>query len=125
MLTPILATPDPYRAAEEFTRNGWTLLFATPEDSGDPLACVGLRDAQVLLGVDTEAFLPAAARDHRGAGVQLYVEVPAPDLDHIHAAHQAAGPVQERPWGVRAFTVTLAGYSFMVATAAADGTSSP
>ncbi|WP_088287062.1 hypothetical protein [Kineosporia sp. A_224] len=116
MLTPILATPDPYRAADEFVANGWTLVFATPQDSGDPLAAVELHGAQVLLGVDTEQFLPTAARDHRGAGVQLYVEVPAERLDAVHATHAAPGPVADRAWGVRAFTATIAGYSFMVAT---------
>ena len=119
MLTPILATPDPYRAADEFVANGWTLAFATPQGSGDPLTAVELHGAQVLLGVDSEPFLPAPARDHRGAGVQFYVEVPADRLGDVHGRHLAPGPVEERAWGVRAFTVSIAGYNFMIATESA------
>ena len=50
MLIPILATDDPYAAAAAFTDSGWSLAFSTPPDSGDPLACVGLAGAQVMLG---------------------------------------------------------------------------
>ena len=117
MLTPILATSDPYTAADEFVANGWTLAYATPKDSGDPMAVVELHGGQVMLGVDSEQFLPAAARDHRGAGVQLYVEVPADVIEKIHAAHQEPGPIEQRPWGVRSFVVRLAAYNFMIATA--------
>jgi hypothetical protein len=116
VLTPILATGDPYVAAEEFVASGWTLAYATPKDSDDRMAVVRLHDAQVMLGVDSERFLPAESREHRGAGVQLYVEVPADAIEAVHAAHQAPGPIEQRPWGVRSFVVTLAGYSFMVAT---------
>ena len=87
MLTPILATSDPYVAADEFVANGWNLAYATPKDSADRMAVVELHGGQVMLGVDSEDFLAADARDHRGAGVQLYVEVPADQLDAVHAAH--------------------------------------
>ena len=40
VLTPILATDDPYQAAADFIKAGWSLIFQTPRDSGDPLACV-------------------------------------------------------------------------------------
>ncbi|NUS00099.1 MAG: hypothetical protein HOV67_33170 [Kribbellaceae bacterium] len=116
MLTPILATSDPYAAADEFVTNGWTLAYATPKDSSDRLAVVELHGGQVMLGVDTEEFLPAAAREHRGAGVQFYVEVPAEAIEAVHAAHLEPGPIQQRDWGVRAFVVRLASYSFMIAT---------
>jgi hypothetical protein len=116
MLTPILATADPSAAADEFVASGWTLAYATPKDSDDRMAVVQLQGAQVMLGVDSEQFLPAESRDHRGAGVQLYVEVPVDAIEAVHAAHQAPGPIEQRPWGVRSFVVTLAGYSFMVAT---------
>jgi len=116
VLRPILATPDPYLAADEFVANGWTLAFATPPDSDDPLAAVELHGAQVLLGVDSERFLPVDARAHVGAGVQFYVEVPADRIDDLHARHVAPGPVEERAWGVRAFTVAITGYIFMIAT---------
>jgi len=115
VLTPILATADPYAAADEFVANGWGLAFATPKESGDPLACVELHGAQVLLGVDSEQFLPAAARDHRGAGVQFYVEIPADALDAVHVAHRYPGPVMERGWGARSFAVQVSGYNFMIA----------
>ena len=50
MLTPILATEDPYRTAAIFCRAGWQLEFETPPDSRDPLACVSLAGSRVLLG---------------------------------------------------------------------------
>lgn len=116
VLTPILATSDPYAAADEFVANGWTLAYSTPKDSGDPMAVVELHGGQVMLGVDSEQFLPADARDHRGAGVQFYVEVPADTIDDVQAAHQHPGLIEQRPWGVRSFTVKLADYNFMIAT---------
>lgn len=121
MLTPILATPDPYVAADEFAGNGWTRAYATPKDSTDPMAVVELHGAQVMLGVDSEQFLPADARAHRGAGVQLYVEVPAELIEAVHAAHRDPGPIEQRPWGVRSFVVRLAEYNFMIATAQSSG----
>jgi hypothetical protein len=47
VLTPILATDDPYQAAAVFVEAGWSLIFQTPRDSGDPLTCVGLAGARV------------------------------------------------------------------------------
>jgi hypothetical protein len=44
MLTPILATDDPYEAAAVFVRAGWSLIFQTPADSDDPLTIVELAD---------------------------------------------------------------------------------
>ena len=49
MLTPFLATEDPYRTAAVFCRAGWQLEFETPPDSGDPLSCVSLAGSKVLL----------------------------------------------------------------------------
>ena len=117
MLTPILATPDPYAAADNFVGDGWSLVCATPKDSADRLAVVELHGGQVMLGVDSEEFLPADVRDHRGAGVQFYVEVPGDAIEAVHAAHQAPGAIEQRAWGVRSFVVNLAGYNFMIAAA--------
>src|SRR3954447_13212349 len=107
VLTPILATGDPYAAADEFVANGWTLVFATPEGSGDSLACVELHGAQVMLGVESEEFLAVEARGHRGAGVQFYVEVPAAVIEAVHVMHRKPGPIERRAWGTRSFVVTL------------------
>jgi hypothetical protein len=116
VLTPILATSDPYAAADEFVASGWTLAYSTPNESEDPMAVVELRGAQVMLGIDSEQFLPADARNHRGAGVQFYLEVPADTIDDVHAARQHPGPVEQRPWGVWLFVVQLVDYNFMIAT---------
>lgn len=117
MLTPILATSDPYVAADEFANNGWACAYATPKDSDDPLAVVELYGAQLMLGVDSEQFLAVDARAYRGAGVQFYVEVPADVIVAVHAAHRDPGPIEQRPWGVQSFVVRLAEYNFMIATA--------
>lgn len=121
MLSVILACDDLYETADLFVeRLGWTLVFATPRDSVDTLACVSLGDAQVLLGTSAEEFLPAESRDHRGAGVTIYVNLPATaDIAAIHARHAEAGlatiPLAVRPWGEHAFNAEIAGYRFLIA----------
>lgn len=61
-------------------------------------------------------MFPTVERAHAGAGVQFYVEVPADRIDDLHTGHVAPGPVEQRAWGVRAFTVAIAGYNFMIGT---------
>ena len=119
MLTPILATDDPYAAAVAFTDAGWSVIFKTPPDSGDPLTCVGLADAQVMLGTAAPEFLAARSREHKGAGVEFHITVPESEIDAIFAAHrERADSVSElvlQPWGERAFHAVLAGYRFLIA----------
>lgn len=120
MLSVILACDDPYRAADLFTRLGWRLVFATPGDSDDRLACVELGDAQVMLGVAEEEFLSAAARPYRGAGVEVYVRLPeSMRIEDVHERHAQSGavtgPLERRPWGETAFQFEAEGYRFMVA----------
>ncbi len=120
MLSLILACDDPYDLAQFMTETlGWRLVFATPADSDDKLACVALADNEVMLGTADEQFLPAGSRDHRGAGVSIYVQLPpAEDIDAVHAAHAAAGvvtvPLSLRPWGVLAFNAVIGGYRFLI-----------
>lgn len=119
MLTPILATDDPYRAAEAFVAAGWSLIFQTPADSGDPLSCVALADAQVMLGTSDPAFLAPASRDHKGAGIEFHITVPAAKIDAIYAAHRARADstteLRVQQWGERAFHAVLLGYRFLIA----------
>lgn len=125
MLTPILATEDPYEAATAFIEAGWSLIFKTPPESGDPLACVGLADAQVMLGTSAPEFLAAQSREHKGAGVEFHVTVPAPEIDGIYATHRAhadsTSDLALRPWGERAFHAVLAGYRFLIAAESSPG----
>ena len=125
MLTPILATEDPYRTAAIFCRAGWQLEFETPPDSGDPLTCVSLAGSRVLLGTSKPQFLAEDARPFRGAGVEFHIDVPWVEIAAIHRAHQAvdpsASPLEDRPWGERAFHVTLGGYRFLIASPLSDG----
>ncbi|MFF4622804.1 hypothetical protein [Nonomuraea jabiensis] len=124
MISVILACDDPYRAAESFKRAGWEPVFATPSDSDDRLACVSLGDAQVMLGVDDERFLPAAARDHRGAGVEVYIRLDD-GVEKVYEQHQAAGVVTQdlrhAPWGEWAFNAMIEGYRFLIAQEGASG----
>jgi hypothetical protein len=120
VLTPILATEDPYRAAAIFCRAGWQLEFETPPDGGDPLACVSLVGSRVLLGTSEPQFLAESARPYRGAGVEFHIGVPLEEIDAVHAGHVAADTsataLEDQPWGERAFHVTLAGYRFLIAS---------
>ena len=121
MLSVILACDDPYHAADLFVeRLGWRLVFATPADSDDRLACVELGDAQVMLGVATEEFLAPAARPYRGAGVEVYVRLPGSvRIEDVHGRHAESGavtgPLEKRPWGETAFQFEAEDYRFVVA----------
>ena len=71
------------------------------------------------LGTAEERFLPAAAREHRGAGVTVYIRLPASeDISAVHARHAAAGvvttPLAARPWGELAFGAVIEGYRFLI-----------
>jgi uncharacterized glyoxalase superfamily protein PhnB len=120
VLSVFLACDDPYAAAEFMTeRLGWQLVFATPGDSDDRLACVALGDAEVMLGTAAEEFLAAASRQHRGAGVTVYVQLPATeDIAAVHARHADAGvvtsPLTLRPWGERAFDAVICEYHYLI-----------
>jgi catechol 2,3-dioxygenase-like lactoylglutathione lyase family enzyme len=120
MLSVILACDDLYDTAKFMTDTlGWRLVFATPADSDDRLACVALADNEVMLGTADEEFLPALSREHRGAGVSIYLQLPpGEDIEAVHGAHAAAGvvtvPLTLRPWGVLAFNAVIAGYQFLI-----------
>jgi hypothetical protein len=126
VLSVFLACDDPYATASPLTETlGWRLEFATPPESDDKLAYVSLGDAEVMLGTADEQFLPAAARQHRGAGVTLYVRLPPTlDIAAVHARHAAGGvvvsPLGQRPWGERAFDTEIAGYKFLITQEPAD-----
>jgi catechol 2,3-dioxygenase-like lactoylglutathione lyase family enzyme len=123
MLSVILACDDPYRTADLFVAQlGWRLVFATPDDSDDRLACVELGDAQVMLGTAGEEFLPGPARAYRGAGVEVYVRLPeSVEIEDIHQRHVAANvvtrPLAKREWGETAFHFEVDGFRFLVAQA--------
>jgi hypothetical protein len=119
VLTPILATDDPYEAAAVFVKAGWSLVFQPPPESGDPLACVALAGAQLMLGTSQPEFLPAESRAHKGAGVEFHVTVPDADIGAVYEAHRRhAESVTElavQPWGEQAFHAVLLGYRFLIA----------
>jgi uncharacterized glyoxalase superfamily protein PhnB len=120
VLSIFLACDDPYQTARLMTDElGWQLEFATPADSDDRLACVSLGGAQVMLGTAEERWLPAASREHRGAGVTVYVRLPqTKDIAAVHERHAAGGvvtqPLSQRPWGELAFDAVIAGYRFLI-----------
>jgi hypothetical protein len=129
MLTPILATDDPYEAAAAFINAGWSLVFQTPRDSGDPLACVALADSQLMLGTSLPEFLPVDSRAHRGAGVEFHVTVPSQHIGAVYEAHRChAGSVTElavQPWGEYAFHTVMLGYRFLIAAERDEQTQPP
>jgi hypothetical protein len=69
VLSVFLACDDPYETASLLTDElGWRLVFATPRESDDRLACVGLGDAEVMLSTADEQFLAASSRPHGARG---------------------------------------------------------
>lgn len=130
MLTPILATDDPCHAAAAFVRAGWSLVFETPADSGDPLGCVALAGARLMLGTSLPQFLPAESRAHKGAGVEFHLTVPEDDIGAVFQAHRqhadSVTNLSQQPWGELAFHAVILGYRFLIAAEAAEPvTSSP
>jgi len=121
MLSVILACDDPLETAGLFTDLlGWNLVFASPPDAEDRLACVELGGAQVMLGTAEPEFLPDAARPYRGAGAEVYIRLPPDlDIDAIHTRHVDAGVVtrelERREWGEWVFQARIEGYRFMIA----------
>jgi uncharacterized glyoxalase superfamily protein PhnB len=120
VLSVFLACDDPYQVAQLMTDQlGWRLEFATPADSDDRLACVSLGGDEVMLGTSEERWLPAASREHRGAGVSVYLRLPqSEDIAKVHERHAAGGvvtePLSKRPWGELAFDAVIAGYRFLI-----------
>jgi uncharacterized glyoxalase superfamily protein PhnB len=127
VLTVFLACDDPYQVAQLMTDQlGWQLEFATPADSDDRLACVSLGGDEIMLGTTEERWLPAASREHRGAGVSVYVRLPQTyDIAAIHERHAAGGvvtqPLSQRPWGELAFDAVIAGYRFLISQEPVSG----
>ena len=127
MLSVFLACDDPYQVARLMTDQlGWRLEFATPADSDDRLACVSLAGAEVMLGTAEQRWLPAASREHRGAGVTVYVRLPQTnDITSVHERHAAGGvvtqPLSQRPWGEMAFDAVIAGYRFLISQEPVSG----
>jgi hypothetical protein len=119
MLTPILATSDPYGAAAAFVQCGWSQVFATPPDSGEPAGLRRAGGAQVMLGTSAPQFLAPASQPHKGAGVEFHVTVPGSQIAAIYATHGAhADSVTElkpQPWGELAFHAVIQGYRFLLA----------
>ncbi len=120
MFSVILATTNTHTEKNQFLSAKWTLISETPQESDDQLAIVRLGDATVLLGTDSPEFLPAESRNHKGAGIDMYIELEKEgEIEEVHANHLKAGLTGEKftrmPWGVRAFHARICGYSFLIA----------
>lgn len=116
MIRPILACIDPYKAAEEFAAAGWNIDFLQPPESGDPLVGVSLWGNSVLLGV-TDGYVSDDQLRHIGCGVEIYMTVPAGQIQQIYENHLLLNPTEltVQPWGDFAFEVKIGGYRFMIA----------
>ena len=122
MIRPVLACIDPYKAAEEFAAVGWNIDFSQPWESGDPLVGVSLCGNSVLLGV-TAGYVSDDHIPHIGCGVELYITVPADQIQQLYKNHLALKPAKltVQPWGDKAFEVRIGGYQFMIAAVKENG----
>ena len=122
MIRPILACENPYKAAEEFAAAGWNVDFSQPPDSGDPLVGVSLCGNSVLLGV-TDGYVSDNQIPHIGCGVEIYITVPAEQIQRIYENHLPLKPTEltAQPWGDEAFEVKIGGYRFMIAAVKENG----
>ena len=116
MIRPILACTDPYEAAEEFAAAGWNIDFSQSPESGDPLVGVSLFDNSILLGV-TDGYVSTDQLPHIGCGVEIYMTVPAEQIQQIFENHLPLNPTELtiQTWGDHAFEVRIGGYQFMIA----------
>ncbi len=120
MLSVILATKDPYVAKDEFLKAGWEFVSETSHESDDKLAIVKIGDSLIMLGIDDPKYLPEEARNYRGAGIDIYVELgEKDDIKKVFEDHLRAGvstePLGLKPWGVNAFHARICGYNFLLA----------
>ena len=104
MIRPILACIDPYKAAEIFASAGWDIDFSQPPESGDPLVGVSLCGNSILLGV-TEGYVADEQLPHIGCGVEIYMTVPAEQIEAVYQKHLSLFPTELiiQPWDDLAF----------------------
>lgn len=116
MIRPILACVDPYKTAEEFTAAGWSIDFSQPPEGGDPLVGVSLCGNSVLLGI-TDGYVTDDHIQHIGCGVEIYMTVPAEQMERIYQKHLMLHPTEltVQPWGDLTFEVKIGSYQFMIA----------
>ena len=122
MIRPILACIDPYETAKEFAAAGWNVDFSQPPESGDPLVGVSLGDNSVLLGI-TDGYVADNQLSHIGSGVEIYMTVPAEQIQRLYENHLALKPTKltVQLWGDMAFEVRIGGYRFMIAAVKGNG----
>ncbi|MBD5551220.1 MAG: hypothetical protein HDQ96_08600 [Lachnospiraceae bacterium] len=122
MIRPILACIDPYETAKEFAAAGWNVDFSQPPESGDPLVGVSLCDNSVLLGI-TDGYVADNQLPHIGSGVEIYMSVPAEQIQRLYENHLALKPTKltVQLWGDMAFEVRIGGYRFMIAAVKGNG----
>ena len=116
MIRPILACVEPYKSAEEFAAAGWNIDFSQPPESGDPLVGVSLCGNSILLGI-TNGYVEDEHIQHIGCGVEIYLTVPAEQIENIYQNHLMFHPTEltAQPWGDLAFEVKIGDYQFMIA----------
>ena len=121
MIRPILACIDPYKTADEFAAAGWNVDFSQSPESGDPLVGVSLCGNSVLLGI-TDGYVPDNHIPHIGCGVEIYITVPAEQIQRIYENHLILKPTElmVQQWGDRTFEVKIGGYQFMIAAVNSD-----
>ena len=116
MIRPIIATKNPYDAAEDFRKCGWKIDFQTPKDGNDPLSGVSLYGNTVLLGTMDEKYVNAEAASYIGTGVEIHIVIPAESIHEAFNNHLHLNPskLELQSWGETGFLFNIQGYHFMV-----------
>ena len=115
MIRPILATENPYEAAQKFQSCGWHIDFQTPPGSKDPLAGVSIYGNELLLGTMEEKYVDKNARPYIGAGVEIHILIPHQFIHEVYRNHLHLNPseLKKQSWSETGFKFTLLGYRFM------------
>jgi len=116
MIRPIIATKNPYVAAEEFEKCGWNIDFQTPQDGDDPLAGVSLYGNEILLGTMEEKYVSIDAAPFVGAGIEIHILIHEENIQAVYNKHLCLSPskLEMQFWGELGFRVQLQGYWFMI-----------
>ena len=115
MIRPIIATKNPYDAAKEFEKCGWSIDFQTTANGNDPIAGVSLYGNELLLGTMDEKYVKQDVQ-YVGAGVELHILIPEIYMQEVYKNHIYMKPTElkQQPWGEFGFKFLTQGYKFMI-----------
>ncbi len=112
----------PTRQQKALLPPGGTSTFHSRRKAAIPWAGVSLCGNSILLGI-TDGYVADDHIQYIGCGVQIYMTVPAEQIETIYRNHLKLCPTELaiQPWGDLAFEVMIGSYQFMIAAVLVAG----